>query len=115
MRKSESAAHANRYVKVVEWSDEDRCFIGSAPPLVGQCCHGATEEEVMRQLPGIVADVIEMMLKHGDPFPTGTAGKEYSGNFVVRMPPEMHKKTALKAMARGQSLNEFVTEALMKA
>jgi predicted RNase H-like HicB family nuclease len=36
-----------RYLKVVEWSDEDACYIGSAPPLLGQCCHGDTEGVVM--------------------------------------------------------------------
>ena len=34
------------YIKVVEWSTEDGCFIGSAPPLVGPCCHGDDEMEV---------------------------------------------------------------------
>jgi hypothetical protein len=47
------------YTNVVQRSDEDGCFIGSAPPLVGQCCHGATEDEVYRQLAVIVPDVIE--------------------------------------------------------
>jgi predicted HicB family RNase H-like nuclease len=115
MKKSDIAKNASRYVKVIEWSAEDRCFIGSAPPLVGQCCHGTTEAEVLRQLRAIVKDVIEMMLKHGDPLPAPTAGKKYSGNFVVRLAPGLHQKAALKALARGKSLNEFVAEALAKA
>jgi predicted RNase H-like HicB family nuclease len=69
MKKSDIAKQATRYIKVVEWSDEDRCFIGSAPPLVGQCCHGNTDETVMKQLKVIVEDVIEMKLRQGDPFP----------------------------------------------
>jgi hypothetical protein len=32
-----------RYPRVIEWSEDDHCWLGSAPPLVGQCCHGATE------------------------------------------------------------------------
>jgi predicted HicB family RNase H-like nuclease len=115
MKKSDIARQATRYVKVVEWSDEDRCFIGSAPPLVGQCCHGNTEEAVMKQLRAIVEDVIEMMLKHGDPLPAATTGKKYSGKFLVRLAPELHQKAALKAMARGESLNEFVAGALAQA
>jgi hypothetical protein len=35
-----------RYSRVIEWSGADGCFVGSAPPLVGQCCHGDTEAEV---------------------------------------------------------------------
>jgi hypothetical protein len=43
MKKSELKAKAAHYTKLVEWSDEDGCFVGSAPPLIGQCCHGADE------------------------------------------------------------------------
>ena len=32
-----------RYLRVIEWSNDDHCYVGSAPPLVGQCCHGASE------------------------------------------------------------------------
>lgn len=115
MKKSDIAKYAIRYVKVVEWSAEDRCFIGSAPPLVGQCCHGSDEETVMKQLCVIVEDLVENLLKHGDPPPPGTAGKKYSGKFIIRLAPALHQKVALKAMARGESLNEFVTDALAKA
>ena len=33
-------AKGDRYVKVVEWSDEDNCFIGSRPELFYGGCHG---------------------------------------------------------------------------
>ncbi len=102
-------------MKVVEWSQKDKCFIGSAPPLVGHCCHGATEQAVIQQLGVIVEDLVAALLKHGDPLPAPTAGRRYSGKFVVRVTPELHRKAALKAMARGESLNEFVSAALSKA
>jgi len=41
---------AKRYLKIVEWSAEDRCYVGSAPPLIEQSCHGASEAEVLAQL-----------------------------------------------------------------
>ena len=112
--KTELAKHASRYVKVVEWSKEDGCFIGSAPPLVGRCCHGRTEAAVLRQLCAIVEDLIKTILRHGEPLPPATAGRKYSGKFIVRLTPDLHKKIVLKAMARGESLNEFVAETLAK-
>ncbi len=39
-RSAISSGPARPYVKIVEWSPEDACFVGSAPPLVGRCCHG---------------------------------------------------------------------------
>ena len=29
-----------RYVKIVEWSDEDACYVGSSPGLFYGGCHG---------------------------------------------------------------------------
>lgn len=106
---------AKRYLKVVEWSDEDGCFIGSAPPLVGQSCHGKTEAEVLEQLQSIVEEWVEILLTDGTPLPPATANKNYSGKFIVRISPDLHKKAAVKAMAHGESLNQFVAGAIEKA
>ncbi len=103
---------ARRYLKVIEWSDKDNCYIGSAPPIIGQACHGATESEVLARLSTIVEEWIGIMLRDGHPLPDGTAGKSYSGKFVVRVPPAVHQKAALKAAAKGESLNQFVAEAI---
>ena len=57
------------YLRVVEWSPEDQCFVGSAPPLIGRCCHGATEANVLRQLKRIVDDWIRLADKEGVALP----------------------------------------------
>ena len=112
-RKAETPATlARRYLKLVEWSDQEGCFVGSAPPIIGPCCHGKTEAEVMARLRPIVEEWVKVMLGDGHPLPAGTAGKKYSGQFVVRVAPELHKKASLKALARGESLNQFVASAL---
>ncbi|MBK1692531.1 toxin-antitoxin system HicB family antitoxin [Ectothiorhodospira mobilis] len=38
--------------------------------------------------------------------------KSYSGKFLVRLPAELHEHAADAAMARGQSLNQFVASAI---
>jgi predicted HicB family RNase H-like nuclease len=103
---------SRRCVKVIEWDPVDRCFVGSAPPIIGPSCHGATEAEVLKKLGPIVDDWVEMYLAEGRPLPEATAGREYSGKFVVRLKPELHKKAALHAMVSGQSLNQYVVETL---
>ena len=49
-----------RYVKRVEWSDEDECFVGSCPGVIGPCCHGDDEVAVYRELCGIVDEWLEV-------------------------------------------------------
>ena len=99
------------FMKVVEWSEEDGCYIGSAPPLIGHCCHGKTEEEVYRQLAVIVPDVIETYERRGFALPEA-ASKKYSGKFLVRMSPEVHKAAAIRAMLERRSLNSYIEAAL---
>ena len=107
--------HARQYLKIVEWSAEDGCYIGSAPPLIGQSCHGKTEAGVIAQLSQIVDEWVATLLADGKPLPAPLAQKNFSGRFVVRVSPDLHKKAALKALARNESLNQFVADAIAKA
>jgi predicted HicB family RNase H-like nuclease len=113
--KTEIKEAARHYLKIVEWSDDDQCYVGSAPPLIGQSCHGKTEADVIEQLQVIVEEWVGLLLVDGKPLPEGTAERRFSGKFVVRLSPEIHRKVALKAMARGESLNEFVSETLAQS
>ena len=65
-----------KYVKVIEWSDKDQCFIGSCPGLLYGGCHGDNEQEVFTELCEIVEETIELYKKDGKPLPTPTSGKE---------------------------------------
>ena len=53
-----------KYIKIVEWSDEDQYFIGYCPGIIGPCCYGTDEVEVYRQLCEIVDEWIEIL--HND-------------------------------------------------
>ena len=103
---------ARDYLKIVEWSDEDQCFIGSAPPLIGHCCHGDDEATVIRELGRIVEEWIAIYQEDGRKLPKPTAGQEYSGKFVLRIPPELHKALSLQALSEGLSLNAYCTARL---
>jgi predicted HicB family RNase H-like nuclease len=114
MKKSELKARAARYLKIVEWSDEDGCFIGSAPPLIGQCCHGKDDTKVYAELCQIVEEWIEILEKDGDPLPEPLGAKKFSGRFVLRVEPALHRRLAAKALAAGESLNSYCTKTLVK-
>lgn len=109
--KAEVRAFAARYPRVIEWSDEDKAFIGSAPPLVGRCCHADTEEQVAAQLKTIVEDLCEDVLNGVIPKPRSPKRK-FSGRFVVRLSPALHRKLYLLSEARNESLNQFVARKL---
>jgi predicted HicB family RNase H-like nuclease len=115
MKTSELKAKAARYVKIVEWSDEDNCFVGSAPPLIGPCCHGKDEAKVYAELCRIVEEWIEILETDGSELPEPLATKKFSGKFVLRLEPTLHRRLAAKALAAGESLNNFCVKTLCQA
>jgi predicted RNase H-like HicB family nuclease len=64
-----------RYIKIVEWSDEDCCYIGSSPGLFRGGCHGNDERQVFDELCTIVEGWIELYRRDGKPLPPPTANR----------------------------------------
>ena len=64
------------YAKIVEWSEEDQCFVGSAPGLLFGGCHGSDEKEVFAELCQIVEETIELYHQDNEPLPPRTAGRD---------------------------------------
>ena len=105
----------DKYLKIVEWSEEDKCYVGSVPGWIGNCCHGDNEEEVYHKVGEILDEWIEIYKKDGRPLPPATASKEYSGKFQLRLSKDLHKMLSIYAMQSGESLNNYCVKALKKA
>lgn len=67
-----------RYVKIVEWSDEDRCYVGSCPGLFLGGCHGDDERAVFEELCMIVEETIDLYRADGKQLPPATAGRDWA-------------------------------------
>ncbi|MGH8523052.1 MAG: hypothetical protein ACREXY_02170 [Gammaproteobacteria bacterium] len=67
-----------KYVKIVEWSDEDLCYVGSAPGLIFGGCHGSDEKAVFAELCQIVEEAIDIYKAEGKPLPPPTSGRDYA-------------------------------------
>ncbi|HEV8541206.1 MAG TPA: toxin-antitoxin system HicB family antitoxin [Verrucomicrobiae bacterium] len=114
MTQKEIKEKAARYAKFVEWSDEDRCFIGRCPELFSGGVHGTDEAKVYKELCETVEEWIEILHKDGE-LPKSPDPKDYSGKFVLRIEPALHRRLAAKALAAGESLNNFCARALANA
>lgn len=73
---------STRYVKIVEWSDEDRCYVGSCPGLFYGGCHGDNEQKVFSELCDIVEEIIEQYQREGKTLPLPTSGKDYANQML---------------------------------
>jgi predicted RNase H-like HicB family nuclease len=67
----------DRYVKLVEWSDKDQCYIGSCPELFYGGCHGDDPRAVFDELCRIVEEMIELYKQDGKSLPPPLSGKQF--------------------------------------
>ncbi len=71
-----------RYVKIVEWSEEDLCYVGSAPGLVYGGCHGDDERKVFEELCRIVDEAVALYAADGRPLPPPSAGRDLANTLA---------------------------------
>ena len=67
-----------KYTKIVEWSEEDQCYVGSAPGLVYGGCHGDDERQVFAELCDIVDETIALYRADNKPLPPATSGRDFA-------------------------------------
>ncbi len=67
-----------KYAKIVEWSEEDQCYVGSAPGLIYGGCHGSDEKQVFAELCQIVDEAVELYRQDGKPLPPATSGRDFA-------------------------------------
>ncbi len=102
----------DNYLKLVEWSQEDQCFIGTAPGLILGGVHGNDQREVFDKLCKAVDEAVALLKKEGKPIPAQAVKREYSGKIALRITPQMHRALAIKAMQHGESINKYIEETL---
>jgi predicted HicB family RNase H-like nuclease len=71
---------------------------------------GRSVEEAKQAFRDSVDDYLEFCASRGEP-----PEKPYSGQLLLRLPPEFHSRLAVEAARRGVSLNTLVTRTLQKS
>ena len=102
----------NQYLRVVEWSEEDQCFIGRVPGLAMGGVHGKNEAIVYEKLSTLIDEWIEIHEADEVPLPPATAGKKYSGRFNIRLGAALHERLAIESLKESESLNSYCVKVL---
>ena len=76
---------SGQYIKIVEWSEEDQCYVGTCPGLMLGGIHGDDEANVYKELCRAVEEWIEIYQEDKEPLPESTAGKEFPENLSLEL------------------------------
>ena len=102
----------DRYTYRVTWSEEDREYVGLCAELASVSWLGATPEGALKGIRVLVRKVVADLKRNDEPVPEPLSTRAYSGKFMVRVPPEVHRRLAIQAAESGVSLNRLISSKL---
>jgi len=102
----------NHYAYRVIWSEDDNQHVGLCAEFPSLSFLASTPEKAIQGILKVVADVVKDMEANDESVPEPIHSRRYSGKFVVRVPPEVHRQLALEAAEEEISLNRLVSAKL---
>ncbi len=104
----------DRYTYRITWSEEDNEYVGLCTEFPSLSWLDPLPEEALRGIRQTVSETVTDLKANGEPVPEPIAAKKYSGKFMVRIPPELHRRLAMEAAETGISLNRLASERLSR-
>lgn len=101
------------YTYRVTWSEEDGEHLALCAEFPSLSYLAANPTVALKNMVKLVGEVVEDMAANGEPIPMPLADKQYSGKFMVRVPPEQHRNLAIQAAEQGISLNRYISSKLL--
>jgi predicted HicB family RNase H-like nuclease len=102
----------DHYTYRVTWSEEDKEYVGLCAEFPSLSWLAKTPESALKGIRNVIADVVNDMKANNELVPDPISIKHYSGKFMVRVPPEVHRDLAIKAAEAGISLNRIASSKL---
>lgn len=102
----------DRYTYRVTWSEEDEEYVGLCVEFPSLSWLAVTPEAALKGIRKVVAEVVDDLIENGESTPEPLATRRYSGKFMVRVPPELHRRLTLEAAESGVSLNRLASARL---
>ncbi len=104
----------DHYTYRVTWSEDDNEYVGLCIEFPSLSWLSETPESALMGIREVVGDVVFDMHQTGGKIPKPLANKNYSGKFMVRVPPEIHRALAIQAAEAGVSLNRMASAKLTR-
>ena len=102
----------DKYSYRVMWSEEDQDFVGTCAEFPSLSWLKSSPEAALKGIRALVKSVVKDMMKNKEDVPEPISSRKYSGKFMVRVPPEVHRHLAIEAAESGVSLNRLASAKL---
>ncbi|MCE7903162.1 MAG: toxin-antitoxin system HicB family antitoxin [Gammaproteobacteria bacterium PRO9] len=102
----------DRYTYRVTWSEEDSEYVGLCAELPSLSWLEKTPEGALIGIRQLAKEAVADLRRGKEPVPEPISTRSYSGKFIVRVPPEVHRMLAIKAAESGVSINRLVSSKL---
>ena len=102
----------DRYTYRVTWSEEDQEHVGLCAEFSSLSWLEETPEEALKGIRNLVRECVADLKSQNELVPIPLSIKDFSGKFMVRIPPETHRMLAIQASESGISLNRLVSSKL---
>jgi predicted HicB family RNase H-like nuclease len=102
----------DHYTYRVTWSAEDGEHVGLCAEFPSLSWLAKTPEAALKGIRRVVTDAVADIQATGETVPVPLAEKHYSGEFRVRIPPQVHRALATEAAEQGVSLNRLASAKL---
>jgi len=106
------ALKSDRYTYRVTWSEDDKEYVGLCAEFPSLSWLAKKPEVALKGIRKLVEDAVKDMRNQGEDVPEPIACRHYSGKFIVRVPPQIHRKLAIQAAESGVSLNRLASSKL---
>ncbi|WPD22503.1 MAG: toxin-antitoxin system HicB family antitoxin [Candidatus Electrothrix aestuarii] len=103
----------DHYTYRVTWSAEDEEYVGLCAEFPSLSWLATSPESALKGIRKTVKSVVDDMVANNEKIPRPIASKNYSGKFMVRVPPEVHRDLAIQAAESGVSINRLVSSRLI--
>ena len=100
------------YTYRVTWSADDQEFVGLCAEFPSLSWLEATPEKALKGIRSVVGTALKDMRTSKEEIPEPISIKNYSGKFMVRVPPETHRHLSIQAAESGVSLNRLISSKL---
>jgi len=102
----------DRYTYRVTWSEEDEEYVGLCAEFPSLSWLEVTPEAALSGIRSQVRKVVADLKRNKEAVPEPLSTRRFSGRFLVRVPPEVHRALAIQAAESGVSLNRLVSSKL---